>query len=237
MAEKIVYIKSLACSKHIKDYKYCKTSDICKRDLEVDDFECKKDHCTDQDRDCRSLTDGSVNITDEQVLYRDGICCESAVLKFCKSSCSCNSINTVISAQLVHCEICHFACKGDHQETSCSKCRVHEVLSQTAEKLFYNDDCKGTAEYRHPQRDLRRHVERKQKSCNNCTEIIDCVLFMHKTVIQPFKKDAGRNRHEYNKKCTEAEVPDTKQCGRKQRKCNELHDPACCHFVPDMRIR
>ena len=55
--------------------------------------------------------------------------------------------------------------------------------------------------------------------------------------VEPFKKDAGRNRHEYNKKCTEAEVPDTKQCGRKQRKCNELHDPACCHFVPDMRIR
>ena len=237
MAEKIVHIKAFACSKHIKDHKYCKASDICKRDLEINDLECKEDHCTDQDRKSRSFSDGSMNVTDEQIFYRNGICCESAVLKLGKCSCSCNGIDAMISAQLVHCKIGHFTCERNHQEASCSQCRVHKILSKSAKKLLYNDDRKSTAKYRHPQRDLRRHIECKQKSCNCCTEISNGILFMHKTVIQPFKKYAGCYRHKYNKKCTKAEVPDTKQCGWKQCKHDKLHDPACCHFVPDMRIR
>ena len=237
MAEQVISIESHSGTKHVKDYKYGKTSDVCKWYFKIDHFKSKKDHCTDQNRDCRSFTNCSVNITDKQIFDRNRICCKSAVFEFGKCSCTCNGIDTVVSVELVHCEIGHFTCKRNHQETSCSKCRVHKVLTETAEKLFYYDDCKGTAKYRHPQRNLRWHVERKQKACYYCTEIVDGVLFMHQTVIQPLKKNTGCNRHKYNKKCTEAEVPDTKQCGWKQRDHNELHDSAGCHFVPDMGIR
>ena len=65
VAEQIVHVKSLACSKHVKDYKYCETSNIGKRNLQIDHLENQKDCCSDQDRKGRSLTDSSLDITDK----------------------------------------------------------------------------------------------------------------------------------------------------------------------------
>ena len=67
VAEQIVHVKSLACSKHVKDYKYCETSNIGKRNLQIDHLENQKDCCSDQDRKGRSLTDSSLDITDKHM--------------------------------------------------------------------------------------------------------------------------------------------------------------------------
>ena len=45
----------------------CETSNIGKRNLQIDHLENQKDCCSDQDRKGRSLTDSSLDITDKHM--------------------------------------------------------------------------------------------------------------------------------------------------------------------------
>ena len=237
MAEKIVYIKAFACSQHIENDKYCKTSNICKRYLQINDLKCEKDHCTDEDRQGRSLTDSTLDITKEQILYGNrSPLNESLVFKCCQRCCLCNCIYNSMGA-FGNCKVSHFSGKRDHKETSSCKSRVHKVLSKSTEQLFYNNDRKSTAKDRHPDWNLGRHVQCKQKSCYNCTEISSCIFFMHQAVVEPFKKHTGCNRRQHYKKCMHSKVPDTEKCCRQKCDHYQLHDTAGGHFIPDMGIR
>ena len=48
------------------------------------------------------------------------------------------------------CELCHSLCKGDQHKASRCQSRVHPVLTNSAVKLFYDDDFEYTAKDRHP---------------------------------------------------------------------------------------
>ena len=49
----------------------------------------------------------------------------------------------------------------------------------------------------------------QQKACYHCTEISNCIFFVHESVIQPFKKHTGNHCYEHYKECMKAEIPDT----------------------------
>lgn len=201
------------------------------------DLKCEKDHCTDEDRQGGSLTDGTLDITKEQILYRNrSPLNESLAFKRCQRCCLCNRIYNSMGA-FGNCKVSHFSGKRDHKETSSCKSRVHKVLSKSTEQLFYNNDRKSTAKDRHPDWDLGRHVQCKQKSCYNCTEISSCILFMHQSVIQPFKKHTGCNRRQHYKECMHSKVPDAEKCCRQKCDHYQLHNTAGSHFIPDMGIR
>ena len=63
----LIYVKAHSGAEHVKDYKYCETSNIGKRYLQIDHLENQKDCCSDQDRKGRSLTDGPLDITDKHM--------------------------------------------------------------------------------------------------------------------------------------------------------------------------
>ena len=209
MTEQIIAIKSHSWTKHIKNYKYCKASDICKWYFKVNNLECKKNYCTNQDCKCGSFTNGSLNIADKEIFYRNWRCCyKSLFFQCCQRGCACYGIqNSTIAVR--YGKICHFRSKRNHKETSSGKCRVHKVLTESAKKLFYDNDSECTAQNWHPQWNLRRHIQREQKACYHCTEISNCIFFVHESVIQPFKKHTGNHCYEHYKECMKAEIPDT----------------------------
>ena len=68
MGEQIIYIKAFAGSEHVDDHKYCKAADIGQRNSGADHFVAKQDCCTDQDGNYRCLSNGSLDITKNQIL-------------------------------------------------------------------------------------------------------------------------------------------------------------------------
>ena len=79
--------------------------------------------------------------------------------------------------------------------------QVHEVLSQSAKELLYNQDREYTSDDSHPDRGCRRKVECKQKSCNCGTEILDRNLFMHQFFVNVLRKNCCCCCHNNKQPC------------------------------------
>ena len=124
-----------------------------------------KEDAAKQKCQCGSLTDRSGRISKEhrqQIHLLSCFCCGER----CRTG---YGIHEVCGCR--GSEVCHMTREGNQKETSSCKRRVHDVLAKTAEKLFYNENCKHTADHRHPKRRLHRHVHGQQKAGYQCTAV------------------------------------------------------------------
>ena len=118
----------------------CKCHNICTRDTKINDSFEDQDDCSDHDCDNGCLTDGSGNISDQHVHAVHTVKCCISCFDISTDRCQwCCTGYAVIY------EACHSSCEGNKKETSCSKCRVHEVLSKSSKKLLNYDNCKYTS--------------------------------------------------------------------------------------------
>ena len=143
-----------------------KCHNVSSRNSKVNYTHKNQEHCTDHNCNYRSLSDCSSDISEK---HRQCIHCFSC-FQLCQRSRPRHSVVNKIS---------HLTCKTDQQKTTCSQCRVHEVLSESSKQLFHNNDGKYCTKHTHPPRECRRKIQCEQKSCYNCTEIIDRNRLMH----------------------------------------------------------
>ncbi len=122
--------------------------------------------------------------------------------------------------------------EGNQKEASSCKRRVHNVLAKTAEKLFYDENCKHTADHRHPKRRLHRHVHSQQKAGYQCTAVGNRHRFLHSFFIQIFRQGTDCHRNRNQKQCPKAEIPDSHAGCRGKGKQNGKHDFVCRHLGP-----
>ena len=155
----------LFSGKCIDHYACRKSKEIEERNPQADNLSEKKVDSSDKESCCRGLTDGTCFIS-----YKHGEEVNlSTILKYCKWCSCCNSVVG---------KACHSSCEAHYKEAPCGKCRVHEVLTYSAEHLLYYNYRKAAAKYRHPDWKLRRQIERQEKSCNSCTEVSYCQLLL-----------------------------------------------------------
>ena len=126
----------------------------------------------------------------------------------------------------------HMTREGNQKETSSCKRRVHDVLAKTAEKLFYNENCKHTTDHRHPKRCLHRHVHCQQKTSYQCTAVGNRHRFLHSFFIQIFRQGTDCHRNHNQKQCPKAEIPDSHADCRGKGKQDGKHDFVCRHLGP-----
>lgn len=129
-------------------------------------------------------------------------------------------------------EVCHMTREGNQKETSSCKRRVHDVLAKTAEKLFYNENCKHTTDHRHPKRCLHRHVHCQQKTSYQCTAVGNRHRFLHSFFIQIFRQGTDCHRNQQSKAVPEGRNSRLPRRLRGKGKQDGKHDFVCRHLGP-----
>ncbi len=185
-----------------------------------------KENAANQKGQCGSLTDRSGRISKEhgqQIHLLSCFCCGER----CRTG---YGIHEVCGCR--GSEVGHMTREGNQKEASSCKRRVHNVLAKTAEKLFYDENCKHTADHRHPKRRLHRHVHGQQKAGYQCTAVGNRHRFLHSFFIQIFRQGTDCHRNRNQKQCPKAEIPDSHAGCRGKGKQDGKHDFVCRHLGP-----
>ena len=130
----------------------------------------------------------------------------------------------------------HLTCEGNQQEASGSECRVHEVLTEAAIELLYDDDSKDSTETWNPCRDIRRAVEREDETCNRSGPVLDGDRQLHALLIHKLGNYSSSDRQDTYECSVEAPLDDTVQGRRNQGDEDIAHDFRSRYVVTNMRI-
>lgn len=117
----------------------------------------------------------------------------------------------------------HFCRERVHQNDTRRQRGVHEVLSDAAEHLLYDNNSNDAAERRNDGADGNGQVHREQNARHNAGKVTDRLAALHDAAGYVFAQNAGRDRCQDNNRRAEAENDNGCNHRRSQRQNDVQH--------------
>ncbi len=123
-----------------------------------------------------------------------------------------------------------------HEESSCRKCGVEEVLADAAVKLLYDDHCEECADNGHPPRCSDRNDQSDEDTGDTGGKVAYGARLLHELAVAPLPEHCRGDGDRNEQQCFHTEHYDTDDhCGNK---CNDdiEHDAGCVGIRPYLRL-